>query len=291
MRALIIGTEHVIGDILKLYLKEDYEVVDYKTFEFNLLKWDHLVSTIGKINPQVVFFCQHVEDPFKTINPKVELARDTLDGIRNLAQGAARFDAKLVLISSESVFDGKKPYPQPYFEDDRTSPTTSAGQVKLESEIAALENSMDFIIIRAGWVYHPLGEDFVKEILKKALSSQDGIISLPSNRFGSPTLSYRIAMQLKKLLQEDSKGIYHCTSEGYCSVAEAGRFILKTLNLNVEVLEYEETEGSKEIDPGNWILENKNLKTESVNIMPFWTEDLGSFLRRYGERLLSSLKK
>lgn len=281
----------MIGDILQLSLQKDYEVIHHRTSELNLLKWDQVVNNIGRINPRLVFYCQHIEDPFLKVNPEVALTREIHDGIRNLAQGATRFDSKIVLISSELVFDGKKPYPQPYFEDDRTSPTTNAGQVKLESEIAIIENSMDFIIVRSGWVYHPFGDDFVKIIIKKALTSSTGFIELPSNRFGSPTLSYRIVMQLKKLLDEDAKGIYHCTSEGYTSLAECGRFILKCLNLDIEVIEYQEEDECKEVLPGNWILENKNLKAESLNIMTPWTEDLRSFLQKYGDKLLSSLRK
>lgn len=291
LKALIIGSEHVLGDILTLLLKNEYEVVHYKTGEFNLLKWDHVVSSIGKISPRVVFYCQYIEDPFVRLNPHIPLTREIHDGIRNLAQGAARFDSKMVLISSEMVFDGKKPYPQPYFEDDRTSPNTHAGQVKLESEIAIIENSMDFIILRSGWVYHPFQDNFLKEIVKKAITSKDGVIELPSNRYGSPTLSYRVAMQLKRLLDEDAKGIYHCTSEGFCSIAECGRFVLKSLNMNVEVIEYNEYEEPKEVYPGNWILENKNLKAESLNIMPPWAEDLKIFLEKYGERLISSAQE
>jgi dTDP-4-dehydrorhamnose reductase len=203
----------------------------------------------------------------------------------------ARFDSKMVLISSEAVFDGRKPFPQPYFEDDRTAPTSKAGLAKLESEIATLENSMDFIILRTGWMYHPFGENFVKEILKRALNSPNGTIKLPSNRYGTPTLSYRVAMQIKKLLDSDAKGIYHVTSEGYCNLAEFGRFLLAQMKIDVEVIEYEEDENSpKEVLPGNWILENKNLKAESLNIMPAWQEDLLMFLEKYGERLIMSLK-
>lgn len=290
MKVLIIGVEEILGEISKLFLEREYEVTTYKRAEYNLLRWDHVITSMGRINPKITLLSQFVEDPFISLNPEVELTREVHDGVRNLAQGASRYDSKFILISSELVFDGKKPYPQPYFEEDRTAPNTKAGQVKLETEIAVLENAMDFLIIRSGWMYHPFGENFVKELLKRALMKK-GPVMVPSNRYGSPTLSYRVAMQIKKLLDADARGIYHVTSEGFCSLADCANFIFKCLNITAEVEEYEEEfTNPKEVYPGNWILENKNLKAESLNIMVPWEEDLKTFLQNHGSKLLESIK-
>jgi len=290
LKVLIVGVEETLGEISKLFLEREYEVVAYKRSEYNLLRWDHVIMSMGRINPKITFLSQFVEDPFISLNPDVELTREVHDGVRNLAQGASRYDSKIVLISSEMVFDGKKPYPQPYFEEDRTAPNTKAGQVKLETEIAILENAMDFLIIRTGWMYHPFGQNFVKVILKKALAEKQPVM-LPSNRYGSPTLSYRVAMQIKRLLDSDARGIYHVTSEGFCNLADCARFIFQCLNITAEVEEYDEDDTNpKEVLPGNWILENKNLKAEFINIMVPWEDDLKTFLQNYGPKLLQSIK-
>ncbi len=291
LRILIIGSDEIMGDIFKTLFSDQHSITCYKKSEYNMLKWDSVINNIAKLSPAVTIHSQFVEDPYMELNPKVTLDRTVQDGTRNLAQGCARYDSKLVHVSSEAVFDGKKPFPQPYFEEDRTRPISEHGKVKLEGEIGVYENMSDYIIFRTGWLYHPIGDNFIKVFIRKAISSPDKVIRVPANRYGSPTLSYRVAMQIKKLLEADSRGIHHITSEGYCSLAECAEFVLKHLKLDVKVEPYEETEESpQEVIPGNWILENKSLKSESLNIMVPWEQDLTSFLDRYGQRLLEEEK-
>ncbi|MBW1935294.1 MAG: NAD(P)-dependent oxidoreductase, partial [Deltaproteobacteria bacterium] len=141
-----------------------------------------------------------------------------VEGPRNLAQGSARFNCKLVHISSDYVFGGRKTVPQPYFEDDSMDPISAYGTSKMQSEIAVKENAPDYIIIRTGWLYGSEGGNFIKSLLANALRTRKKqSLKVVNDQYGSPTWTYRLAHQIGELIKNGARGTYHATSEGYCS--------------------------------------------------------------------------
>ena len=67
-----------------------------------------------------------------------------------LAAVARETGARLIHISTDYVFDGKKP--EPYVEDDPTSPVNVYGRSKLDGELAIAATGADYITLRTSWV-------------------------------------------------------------------------------------------------------------------------------------------
>lgn len=61
----------------------------------------------------------------------------TVDGAENVARAASEVGARLVHLSTDVVFDGRKG--APYVEDDPLSPVTDYGRAKAEAERRVLE--------------------------------------------------------------------------------------------------------------------------------------------------------
>jgi len=162
----------------------------------------------------------------------------------------------------------------------------------MESEAAIRDNAPDYIIIRTGWLYGINGNNFIKKILKKVIGEGAKSIRVVEDQYGSPTWTYRLALQIRELIKNDVRGTYNTTSEGYCSRIEYARFILDKLNIDVEI----EPIKLRDLNlpakrPANCILENRLLKKQGINIMTDWKRDLETFLLRYGERLIEEAKK
>lgn len=170
-----------------------------------------------------------------------ELARKiNVDGARNLAAAAKKFNALFFHISTDFVFDGKKT--TPYVETDEPNPLSHYGQTKLDSEIAVEKVGGKYFILRTAWLYSPYGKNFVKTIGKLGLEKDK--LKVVSDQIGCPTYTYDLAMAMKELsvignqFSDSSNGLpttdngqpfglYHFAGGGECSWFEFAKEIVK----------------------------------------------------------------
>jgi dTDP-4-dehydrorhamnose reductase len=287
MKILLTGAKGLLGSECKEVMKGDYEIIDTDLEEFDITSWDTVIMTISQVSPDIILNCAAVTNVDECESKKRESERINVEGPRNLAQGAARYEKMIVHISSDFVFDGRKRVPQPYFEDDPMNPLSFYGITKMESELAVKQNASDYIIIRTGWLYGIRGDNFIKRILARAIQKDQEYLRVVNDQFGSPTWSFRLAQQIKLLIDRGKEGMYHATSEGYCSRYEWVKYLLERMGLKIPIVPCTSDEYPPAARmPANSILENRQLKTEGLNIMPNWQRDLDTFLDTYAEALL-----
>ena len=292
MKILLTGAKGQLGSECKEVMKSDYEIIDTDLEEFDITSWDNVILTISQLSPDIILNCAAFTNVDECETKKRESERINVEGPRNLAQGAARYEKVIVHISSDFVFGGRKRLPQPYFEDDPTSPLSFYGVTKTESETAVKQNALSYILIRTGWLYGIRGDNFIKRILALALQKDRESLRVVNDQFGSPTWSHRLAQQIKVLIDKGKEGVYHATSEGYCSRYEWVRYFLERMDIKIPILPCASDEYPTPAKrPANSILENRQLKTEGINIMPSWQKDLDTFLDTYGETLLRDAER
>lgn len=291
MKILLLGSSGMLGSDCKAVLSKEYEVIAPDKKDLDIISWDMVIENIQTISPDVILNCAAFTDVDACETEDFVVRKNNVEGPRNLAQGSARFNCKLIHISSDYVFNGQKSIPQPYFEDDPLEPISAYGKSKMESEISVRENAPNYVLIRSGWLYGIRGKNFVKSILSNALNKKRKTIKVVNDQFGSPTWTYRLAMQIKELIKRDAKGTYHVTSEGYCTRFEYAQYILKKLKLKISLDPCSMDDYPLPARrPANCILENRLLKKQSVNLMPDWKKDVGIFLGRYGSDLVKQAK-
>jgi dTDP-4-dehydrorhamnose reductase len=253
----------------------------------DIVSWDGVIENIQKISPDAILNCAGFTDVDACETEEFIVRKVNVEGPRNLAQGSARFNCGIIHISSDYVFDGKKVIPQPYFEDDPPNPLSAYGLSKMESETAVRENSPRFVIIRTGWLYGINGANFITAILRRALHNKVKSIKVATDQIGSPTWTYRLAVQINELLRADSRGTYHATAEGYCTRFEFAQHVFDKLGIKTTVQPGKMKDFKpKARRPVNCILENRLLKKQGIDIMLDWKEDLDLFLDRFGDVLL-----
>jgi dTDP-4-dehydrorhamnose reductase len=287
MKILLTGASGRLGSECKDVLESDYEILAPDKEELDITSWDKVITSISQLSPDIILNCAAFTRVDECETERKISERINVEGTRNLAQGAARYDKVIVHISSDFVFNGRKRLPQPYFEDDPMDPLSFYGLTKMESEMAVKQNAPKYVIIRAGWLYSIRGENFLKKILELALKKDKESIYVVNDQFGSPTWFYRLARQIKLLIDNGKEGIYHATSEGYCSRYEWAKYFLEKMEVKIPVFPCATKEyPAPAIRPVNSILENRQLKRERLNIIPNWQKDLDIFIDNYGEKLL-----
>jgi dTDP-4-dehydrorhamnose reductase len=290
MKVLLLGGSGMLGNDCSEVLSQEYDVISPGSKDLDIISWDMVIENLQKIKPHIIVNCAAFSDVDASEKEEYLVKKVNIEGPRNLAQGAARFNCRMIHISSDYVFSGQKALPRPYFEDDPVDPISAYGRSKVESEVAIKENTPNYIILRTGWLYGRSRDNFVHSIIRGTVEKSKGI-KVFEDQFGSPTWTHSLALQIKELLHSDIKGTFHATSEGSCSRLECARFILDKMKLKgtlkpISVKGHHLTAKR----PGNSILENRLLKKAGLNIMPAWQEDLSVYLDQYGKEILKEPK-
>ena len=287
MKILLLGSTGMLGCDCQEVLGEEHEVIAPGRDQLDIMSWDGVIEVLHQVSPEVILNCAGFTDVDACETEEFLVRKSNVEGPRNLAQGAARFQCKLVHLSSDYVFDGQKMVPQPYFEDDNPNPLSAYGKSKMESETAVRENSPNHIIVRSSWLYGLHGDNFVSAIIQQAVNKKQETLVVANDQFGSPTWTYRLAHQIKELIRADGRGTYHASAESYCTRFECAALVVKKLNLKATLEPCSLVDfPAKAERPVNCLLENRLLKKQGINIMRTWREDLELFLEKHGDELV-----
>jgi dTDP-4-dehydrorhamnose reductase len=143
------------------------------------------------------------------------------EGARLFAHAAARRNIPIIHLSTHYVFDGTKA--TPYDETDPPCPTTVFGRSKLEGERAVEDTNPQHVIIRTGWVFGPIGQNFATRMLGASADGEP--LRVVSDQRGNPTYAPHLAAAILDLarkisageLSEPAWGLYHAAGRGVTS--------------------------------------------------------------------------
>jgi dTDP-4-dehydrorhamnose reductase len=271
-------------------LGKENETIALGRNDLDITRRAEVDAVIDRLRPDVIVNCAaHTGvDACETEN---ELARESnVSGPRYLAESAARWGSLLVHISTDYVFDGQKPVSDAYVEDDEPEPLSVYGITKLEGERAVRAVTADHIILRTAWLYGIQGHNFLKTMLKLAHADPDREVKVVNDQFGSPTWSYRLALQIEKLVEKGGRGIYHATAEGVCTWYDLAIDFLDKMKVPHCLVPCTSDEFPVAATrPKNSILENRRLKEAKINVMAPWQDDVAQYVEKFGESLLQSV--
>ena len=100
-------------------------------------------------------------------------------------------------------------------------------------------------------------------------------LTVVNDQFGSPTWSWRLAVQIRRLVDAGGRGIYHATAEGYGTWYELARYFLDRMGVAHRIAPCTTADyPTPAVRPQNAILENRRLKEAGINVMVDWRQDL-----------------
>jgi len=213
-RVLVLGSSGLLGsELLFLLKKREIPVIGFSRADLDITDPQASLKKIVEVEPELVINC--------AAYTKVDKAEDepelaflvNRDGARNVARAAKEAGAKIVYISTDYVFDGRKN--TPYREDDEINPLSIYGRSKAEGERAVMEENEDHLIVRTSWLYGRKEPNFVLTILKKA--REESSLRVVADQVGAPTYVYDLAYGIVSLVEKNASGIYHFTNSGEVS--------------------------------------------------------------------------
>ncbi len=164
--------------------------------------------TFDAVRPAAVVHAGAIAGPDDCERDPARARRVNLDATRVLAELCGRAGARLVLISTDLVFDGEKGR---YVEGDAPNPISVYGRLKLEAEEAALSRAPGAAAVRIAAAYGRLlggRRCFVDELLA-ALSRGEPVAAF-TDQWRTPTAADRLDEVLLRLLADpDLDGVFH----------------------------------------------------------------------------------
>ncbi len=295
MKILITGANGQLGSDCQKILAHNHTLIpcDLNTpTPLNIGNGAAVKAIFTKEKPDIIINCA----AFTAVDrceTETELTwRANATGPENLAKEAAIIGARLIHVSTDYVFDGNKPVPEAYKEDDATNPLSEYGRSKLAGEKAILQHLDNTAILRTAWLYSATGGNFLKTMLKLAIADPKRELKVVDDQYGSLTWSYPLAQQIEQLLDSDIRGVVHTTAEGYSSWYEAACYFLDKINQPYTMRPCTTAEYPTPAHrPANSILENAKLKEKGCNLFVSWQEHLDQFVTLHGDALYREIKE
>jgi len=200
-------------------------------------------------------------------------------GTRHIAEGARRAGAHVCYLSTDYVFDGRKP--EPYLEWDDPNPQSVYGRSKLGGE---RELDPGSLVVRTSWVCGRHGPNMVKTVLR--LAREHDQLRFVDDQLGQPSFADDLAGMVRRLVLERRAGTFHVTNQGAVSWFEFARTVLECAGLDparVQPIATADLDPPRPAPrPPNSVLDNAVLRLDGIPLLPHFREPL--------ERLVSELR-
>ena len=208
-------------------------------------------------------------------NPELAFAVNA-SGVENVARAAQLIPARVFLLSTDYVFDGKGT--RPYETTDPIAPLNVYGASKAAGETALAKSEVAWCIGRTSWLFGVHGPSFPEKILRAAKTRPE--ISVVNDQVGSPTYTRDLARAIRDLVLRDARGIVHITNAGVCSWFDFAREILAQSGRDaIPVLPISTDQAARPARRPNYsVLSPASLHAFGIRTRP-WQEALRSFLK------------
>ncbi len=245
LKVALTGTSGLIGKDMWEALKDDenfevWGVGRRKPDYIPLPRWRTLdivdalltAQTITQINPDCVIHFAAISNPDECEKDPETAYKANALGTRNLALACQRFDAELLYVSTDQVFNGKSE--RPYREIDLTAPLNHYGKSKLWGEDFVRTLLPRHYVVRTALVFGLARPTFLDRVVNSALNKEP--LTAAVDLVNSPTYSWDLCQAIKYLIGTHVYGTYHIANEGHVNRYELASFVAESLGLNADFI-------------------------------------------------------
>lgn len=278
VKVLITGASGMLGSAICKDFSFSYKVAATDKNDCNVADLEAVKKKFLRFKPQVVIHTAAYTDVDGCERESDLAYKINVLGTKNIALTAKDVNAKLVFISTDYIFDGKKN--SAYTEDDPAKPLNIYGQTKLEAEKLIKSQLEKFVIVRTSWLFGENGKNFVDTIIKNAKGQKR--LEVVNDQIGSPTYTKDLSNAIRALIEINAPyGVYNITNSQSCSWHEFARTILEYKNIkDLEVVPITSSDlGRPARRPKNSRLDNLKFFRLTKKYLRPWPEALREYLK------------
>ena len=241
---------HVIGT--------NFEKKSKELIKLDITNFDMINELIVKENPDLVINCAantNVDNLEKEQNG-TKLVNG--EGAGNIANVCNQNSSRLIQISTDSVFNGKKGF---YTESDKPDPINNYAKSKLLGENLVQKYSKDFVIVRTNMFGHHHERKFLFDWIIKNLEEKKKIIGFDDIIFNPVEINFLSDLVIK-LGDSKFSGILHIGSDEAVSKFDFCREIADIFNLDKNLIKRGSSDNMEFVAkrPKNTSLSNSKAK-------------------------------
>jgi len=229
-KIIVFGANGQLGQCLQEMAKHfsKYNFVFLSSKECNITQIENLVETFKKHQPQFVINAAAYTQVDLAEDEKEKAFAVNAEAVESIAKLCSEYEAKLVHISTDYVFNGAAK--NPYKETDATDPINIYGASKLAGEEAIQKQLQAHYIIRTSWLYSQFGHNFYKSMCNKIGSGMK--LKITTDQVGCPTNANDLAEVILKIIAADNDafGVYHFCNSGAATWFDFAQAIFKNAN-------------------------------------------------------------
>jgi dTDP-4-dehydrorhamnose reductase len=279
MRVLVLGARGMLGTDLLDEWQSD-QVIPADSAEADLRDFTKVQQLIRDVHPDwIILSAAYTDVDGCERNSELAVAVNAT-GVENVARAAQFVGARVFLVSTDYVFDGKGT--RPYETNDPVAPLNVYGASKAAGEAALRSGHSAWCIGRTSWLFGVHGPSFPEKILRAAETRSE--LSVVNDQIGSPTYTRDLARAISDLVSKDARGIVHITNEGICSWFDFAREILSQAGRSsVAVLPISTDQSARLARRPNYsVLSPASLHAYGIRLRP-WQQALAAYLREATE--------
>ncbi len=122
MKILLTGKNGLLGRECLEVFESSHQVLALDIQDLDITDLTRVEEAVSRFRPEAIVNCAAFTQVDLCETERDAAVQGNITGPRNLALSAAHHEALLVHVSSDYVFDGKKPPPNPYLEGDPPGP-------------------------------------------------------------------------------------------------------------------------------------------------------------------------
>jgi dTDP-4-dehydrorhamnose reductase len=280
MRVTIFGASGLLGKALMQEWSAQEQcndlVVGLSSRDSDLRDAQRVLQAVKETRPEwIVLAAAFTNVDECESNPELAFAVNR-DGAINVGKAAKEVGARLLFLSSDYVFDGRKT--TPYETGDARNPQSVYGRTKAEAEIALLELLPECCIARTSWLFGTGAKCFPDTILKLAASRP--ALDVVDDQRGCPTYAVDLARAVIQLCRKSATGIVHVTNAGDCTWFEFAQEIVRNAGLGATVRPVSSQQMARPAPrPAYSVLSAASLRALKIE-MPSWRDALPRYLEQ-----------
>lgn len=276
MKVLIFGGTGLLGADLYKTLGTEHQVRALSSADADISNQDAVREKIKFEKPDVVINSAALTDVDKCENEPDRAYMMNAMGPKNIAMACRDLKIKIVHVSTDYVFDGKKG--EPYNEFDQVNPINIYGKSKLAGEQFVKEITTDHVIVRTAWIFGEKRNHFVDYVVN-GIKNGEEIVTV-KDMVSSPSYSIDIAEGIKRLIELNQTGTFHLCNKGYCSRVQLAEEIMKILHKPGKFQVVNQSQWKRPAArPVFSALRNYHMSLINADNMPGWRDALKRYIR------------
>ena len=205
--------------------------------------------------------------------------------VENAVYIANNMDIPLLYISTAGIFDGAKDV---YDDWDQPNPLGHYARSKYAGEVFVIQNVLNHLACRAGWMMGggpKKDKKFIQKIISQLKQGKKELF-IVDDKLGTPTYTHDFAKNVKLLLEKKYWGLYNMVCGGITGRYEVATELVNILGLSDTIKitsvtsDYWKEEYFADRPPSERLIDKK-LNLRNINIMRNWKVCLKEYINDY----------